>query len=240
MVQDYEMLVIGSGPSGRRAAVQSAKLGKIGAGCRQGPQAWRRVGPYRHHPVQDAARNRAQSFGLARARLLRPGLPGEAGHFDRRSDPAPAQDARPRGRGPAAPVHAQRGQEPSCRSQASSAPTAPRSPPRPARSAKSGFANALISVGTRPHRPDNIPFDQQAHFRQRRHSGTRRPAAHADRHRRRRHRRRVCHDLLRPRCSGHADRAARDHPRIRRPRNRRRFHPPDARPRHDHPPGLRR
>ena len=27
-MQDYDMLVIGSGPSGRRAAVQSAKLGK--------------------------------------------------------------------------------------------------------------------------------------------------------------------------------------------------------------------
>jgi len=49
---DYDMLVIGSGPSGRRAAVQFAKLGKSVLVVEKG----RRVGgvfrPHRHHPVQ--------------------------------------------------------------------------------------------------------------------------------------------------------------------------------------------
>src|ERR1700728_3245589 len=40
MQHDFDMIVIGSGPSGRRAAVQSAKLGKSVLGVEKG----RRVG----------------------------------------------------------------------------------------------------------------------------------------------------------------------------------------------------
>jgi choline dehydrogenase-like flavoprotein len=59
---DYDMLVIGSGPSGRRAAIQFAKLNRTVLVVEKGR---RRFGAYRHYPIQDLARNRAQSFGLA-------------------------------------------------------------------------------------------------------------------------------------------------------------------------------
>ena len=72
-----------------------------------------------------------------------------------------------------------------------------------------------------------------SYLRQRRDAGARPAAAHADGDRRRRHRRRIRHHLLRARRAGDADRAAQHHPRLRRSRDRRRFHPPDARPRHD-------
>src|SRR3569832_2088148 len=53
----------------RRGAIGQAR--QVGAGGRQGPAPGRCVRAYRHHPVEDAARNGAQPIGLARARLLR-------------------------------------------------------------------------------------------------------------------------------------------------------------------------
>ncbi len=54
----YDLIVIGSGPAGRRAAIQAAKLGKRVLVVEQG----RRVGGVsvhlrRHHPLEDAARD---------------------------------------------------------------------------------------------------------------------------------------------------------------------------------------
>jgi pyruvate/2-oxoglutarate dehydrogenase complex dihydrolipoamide dehydrogenase (E3) component len=92
----FDLVVIGSGPSGRRAAVQAAKLGRSVLIVEKG----RRVGGvsvhtgtipsktlretvlnlHGHHPIQDAARDGAQPDRLAGARLLRDGIPGEEGH----------------------------------------------------------------------------------------------------------------------------------------------------------------
>ena len=59
-MERYDLIVIGSGPAGRRAAIQAAKLGQLGAGDREPAAGRRRLGAYRHHPVEDAARDGAQ------------------------------------------------------------------------------------------------------------------------------------------------------------------------------------
>ena len=61
---------------------------EVRARRREGPARRRRVRPHRHDPVEDAARDGAQSFRLARARLLRPRPPRQAGHHRRGSAPA--------------------------------------------------------------------------------------------------------------------------------------------------------
>ena len=216
----------------RRGAVGQAR--QIGAGGRQGPAPRRRLRAHRHHPVEDAARDGAQPFRLARARLLRPRLPGQAGHFDRRSGRAPAQDARPRGRGAAAPVHAQHGQE---RARHGEVPRSQQGQPdHRHRRLQRGRFRQCADRGRHAAAPAaRRALRQDPRLRQRRDAGTRPSAAYADGDRRRRHRRRICDDLLGARRAGDAGRAAQHHPRFRRPRDRRRFHPPDARPRHDDP-----
>ena len=106
---DYDLLVIGSGPSGRRAAIQAAKLGRSVLVVERGPSRRRRLGPHRHDSLEDPARDGAQPVGLARTRLLRTRLSGQAGHRSRRLDDAHDEDARPRGRGARTSVPPQRG-----------------------------------------------------------------------------------------------------------------------------------
>ena len=103
------MVVIGSGPSGRRAAVQSAKLGKSVLVVDKG----RRLGGVSVHTGTIPSKTlRETVLNLSGWR--------ERGFYGRgyrvKQDisigdlvAAPAQDARPRGRGAAAPVHAQHG-----------------------------------------------------------------------------------------------------------------------------------
>ena len=79
-MNDFDMIVIGSGPSGPPRCRPGGQARQVGPRRREGPPGRRCFGPYRHDPVQDAARDGAQSLGLARARLLRPLLPGQAGH----------------------------------------------------------------------------------------------------------------------------------------------------------------
>ena len=52
-MEHYEMLVIGSGPSGRRAAIQSAKLGKSVL-ARKGSGS-PRLRAHRYHPLNSCA-----------------------------------------------------------------------------------------------------------------------------------------------------------------------------------------
>ena len=52
---EYDLVVIGSGPGGQKAAIAAAKLGKIGGGHRTRPDAGRCLREHRNHPVQDAA-----------------------------------------------------------------------------------------------------------------------------------------------------------------------------------------
>ena len=163
MVQDYEMLVIGSGPSGRRAAVQSAKLGKtvlvVDKGSRLGGvsvhtgtipsktlretvlnlSGWRERGFYgRGYRVKQEI-----SIGDLIQRLHKT-LDHEVEvlqhQFMRNAVRSLRAEARFTGPNSVALI----------------AETGERS--------EAGFANALISVGTRPHRPKNVPFDRKRIF----------------------------------------------------------------------------
>ncbi|MET0598937.1 MAG: Si-specific NAD(P)(+) transhydrogenase [Mesorhizobium sp.] len=157
------MLVIGSGPSGRRAAVQSAKLGKtvlvVDKGSRLGGvsvhtgtipsktlretvlnlSGWRERGFYgRGYRVKQEI-----SIGDLIQRLHKT-LDHEVEvlqhQFMRNAVRSLRAEARFTGPNSVALI----------------AETGERS--------EAGFANALISVGTRPHRPKNVPFDRKRIF----------------------------------------------------------------------------
>ena len=56
---DFDVLVIGSGPAGQKAAIQAAKLGKRVGIVERRRHGRRRLRQHRHDPVEDAARGRA-------------------------------------------------------------------------------------------------------------------------------------------------------------------------------------
>ena len=51
----YDLIVIGSGPAGRRAAIQAAKIGKNVLRRRERPSRRRRFRAYRDHTIKDSA-----------------------------------------------------------------------------------------------------------------------------------------------------------------------------------------
>ncbi len=154
----YEMLVIGSGPSGRRAAVQSAKLGKsvlvVDKGRRLGGvsvhtgtipsktlretvlnlSGWRERGFYgRGYRVKEDI-----SVADLIQRLHKT--------LDHEVEVLQHQFIRNAVRSARATVRFVDAHHASLTNEAGDVSTV-------------SFDNALISVGTRPHRPDNIPFD---------------------------------------------------------------------------------
>ena len=56
MAYDFDLLVIGSGPAGQKAAIQAAKLHAASAIVEQQRHGRRRLHQHRHDPVEDAAR----------------------------------------------------------------------------------------------------------------------------------------------------------------------------------------
>ena len=104
---DYDLLVIGSGPGGQKAAIAAAKLGHrvavvdvahmVGGVCVN-------TGTI---PSQDAARGGPLPHRDAPARAVRRELPGQGRHHDRRPDSPHAARHRPRGRGGPHPAAAQ-------------------------------------------------------------------------------------------------------------------------------------
>ena len=60
-MQPYDLVVIGSGPGGQRAAIQAAKSGKRVAIIEKQRRRWR-LHQYRHDPQQDHARSRPASL----------------------------------------------------------------------------------------------------------------------------------------------------------------------------------
>ncbi len=124
---DYDMLVIGSGPSGRRAAVQFAKLGKSVLVVEKG----RRVGGVSVHTGTIPSKTLRETV-LNLSGWRERGFYGRSYRVKQdigadRSDGAPAEDARPRGRGAGASVQPQRGARPPAARRASSGRTRSRS-----------------------------------------------------------------------------------------------------------------
>jgi NAD(P) transhydrogenase len=162
-MHEYDMLVIGSGPSGRRAAVQSAKLGKsvlvVDKGRRLGGvsvhtgtipsktlretvlnlSGWRERGFYgRGYRVKQDI-----SIGDLIQRLHKT-LDHEVEvlqHQFMRNTVRSARGAANFVDANTVKVVSETGER-----------------------YEAGFANALIAVGTKPHRPDNVPFDKKRIF----------------------------------------------------------------------------
>ena len=87
----YDLIVIGSGPAGRRAAIQASKFGESVLVVEKSP----RVGGVSVHT--DAAGNRTEPVGMARARFLRSVVPCQTRPERRRLARTLGYDADPRG-----------------------------------------------------------------------------------------------------------------------------------------------
>ncbi len=159
-MNQYEMLVIGSGPSGRRAAVQSAKLGKSVLIVDKG----RRLGGVSVHTGTIPSKTlRETVLNLSGWRER-----GFYGRGYRVKEDISANDLISR-------LHKTLDHEVEVlqhqfmrnavkHMHAIAKFTAPHTAMLTSETgeiSEVGFSNALISVGTRPHRPDNIPFDSE-------------------------------------------------------------------------------
>jgi NAD(P) transhydrogenase len=163
IMNHYDMLVIGSGPSGRRAAVQSAKLGKSVLVADKG----RRLGGVSVHTGTIPSKTlRETVLNLSGWRER-----GFYGRGYRVKQDISAHDLISR-------LHKTLDHEVEVlqhqfmRNSVKNIHALAKftGPNRAALTTETGetseieFSNALISVGTRPHRPDNIPFDQNRIF----------------------------------------------------------------------------
>ena len=61
----YDLIIIGSGPSGKAAAIQAGKLKRKVLVIDRKDRLGGVSGPYRHDPVEDPARDGAEPLGLA-------------------------------------------------------------------------------------------------------------------------------------------------------------------------------
>ena len=96
MSAEFDIVVVGSGPAGQKAAIQSAKLGKQGGAGRAPRVGRRREREHRHDPVEDDSRGDPLPDGAQPAVDLRPGLPAEGRDLDRRHRAARAPGGRAR------------------------------------------------------------------------------------------------------------------------------------------------
>ena len=235
MEYDYDLLVIGSGPGGQKAAIAGAKLGRRVGDRRAQAHGRRRVHQHRHDPVQDPARGRALPHRPDPAGVLRPVLPGQGGHHGRRPDlPDPARDRpgdrrHPQPAGPQPRAHARR-HRPVHRSATRSwcSPTTATSSEYTAREVhRRGRHQAGPAVHRGLRRADRRRLRPDP-----RHG----PRAAVDgRGRRRRHRHRVRVDVRRARHQGDRGRAARPDAGVLRPGDHRGAEVPAARPGGDVP-----
>lgn len=157
-MQDCDMLVIGSGPSGRRAAVQSAKLGKSVLVVDKG----RRLGGVSVHTGTIPSKTIRETV-LNLSGFRERGFYGQAYRVKQEIAMTDLVSRLHKTLDHEVEVL----QHQFMRNMVRSAHAAARfvGPDRVRLSlgngdfSEVGFANALIAVGTRPHRPKNIPFD---------------------------------------------------------------------------------
>ncbi len=186
----------------------SREAEEIRAGDREGPPRRGRLRAHRHYTLEDLARDGAQSFRLARARLLR------------RAPTATRKTSPPRICAAALAItlnhevevleHQFARNKVSCVVRRSTLHRCAygRDHRRARRCASCAAANAfIIAVGTAPYRPAHIPFDGETVVDADEILELKRLPRSLGGDRRQRHRHRVCDDLLSARCQGHGDRA---------------------------------
>ena len=182
---DFDMLVIGSGPAGQRAAIQSAKLGKRTALIERKAVLGGVCINTGNHSQQDPARGGHLSFRLSPAEHLRGVLHRQAEHYHGR--PAFPHGTRhpPRNRRHAPPVAAQRRGDDQCRGGLCGPPHAAPDHGGPFRRAHRDRGQRVIVAGHGSHARSQNSFRRPEHFRQRRHPDAEETSAHAGGDRRR-------------------------------------------------------
>ena len=87
----YDLIVIGSGPAGQKAAIAAAKQNRrVAIIERERELLGRRLPPHRHDPLEDDPRSDPAPHRLPPPRRLRRALPPQARNHDGR--PAPQDD----------------------------------------------------------------------------------------------------------------------------------------------------
>ena len=235
----YDMIVIGSGPSGRRAAIQAAKLGRSVLVV----ENRLRVGGVSVHTGIDPARRRCAKTVLNLSGWRERSYYGLAyrvkqGYRWQGPRRAPRQDRL---------TTRSTCWSTSLRAMVCRPPRGPRAfldPHRLAVAQPDGEAPELeadrivVAVGTKPYRPAHIPFDDRSIVDSGLAGGGAARAAQPYRDRRGRDRHRICDDLLGARRAGDDCRAAPQFPRIHRSRDHRRIRPRTAQTRRHLPARL--
>ena len=217
-VQRYDLIVIGSGPAGRRAAIQAAKLNRSVLVVERG----RRVGGVSVHTGTIPSKTlRETVLNLSGWRER-----GFYGLAYRVKKEITAADLRKR-------LHitldhevevlehqfARNGVDDRCAARrASLDPQEIEVTGDLGETMRYRADRFVLAVGTRPYRPEHMPFDGDCVLDSDEILDLKRTAAPSDGGRRRRDRRRVRHDLQRARRAGDPDRAARPDAGVRRPR----------------------
>ena len=217
---ELDLLVIGSGPGGQKAAIQAAKLGKRVAVAERRDRLGGVSIHTGHDPVQDAAPGGARAARHAAARRARP----DAGRGDRApGDPAAARPRRRRRR-----RRDRRSRASSSGATTSGCCPATRASRTTTRSSIDGADEPIRAGADRDRRRHaagaaGLGRVRRPHdHRLRRAAQAREPrAAHDDRRRRRRDRRRVRVDVRRARDQGDRRRPARPRALVPRHRDRR-------------------
>ncbi|MDN2582793.1 Si-specific NAD(P)(+) transhydrogenase [Aquibium sp. ELW1220] len=157
-MHDYDMMVIGSGPSGRRAAVQSAKLGKsvlvVDRGRRLGGVSVH-TGTIPSKTIRETVLNlsgfRERGFYGQGYRVKQEiGMADLVSRLHKTLDHEVEVLQHQFMRNTVRSLHA---------TASFTGPNRVRLVTERGEQSEVGFANALIAVGTRPYRPDTIPFD---------------------------------------------------------------------------------
>lgn len=104
---DYDLVVIGSGPGGQKAAISRRQARPEDRDRRAWLDARRRLRQHRHHPLQNPPRSSPLPDRNGPARPVRRQLPGEVRHHHRRPDGPHPTRRRPRGGGGPRPAPAQ-------------------------------------------------------------------------------------------------------------------------------------
>ena len=159
----YDLVVIGSGPAGEKAATQAAYFGKRVAIVERRPTPGRHRRQRRRHPHQDAARDGAVPDRLSPARVYGVSLALDA----RLKLAAHGEPPHRRGRRPddrrRARQHRAHGRRAHPRRGAAAAPADACSVRRENGDERELEAEViLIATGSRPHHPPAIPFDDPA------------------------------------------------------------------------------
>ena len=159
MSDHYELLVVGSGPAGQKAAIQAAKLRKRVALVERRPRRRRRLGQHRDDPVEDDPRGDPLPHRPEPAGDLRPGLPPEGRDLRR--------GHRARGRARWSSASGASSATSSCETtcarrrarRASSTRTRSPSPTGGRRAAARRPSTIVLAVGSAPAHPPEIEFN---------------------------------------------------------------------------------